>query len=840
MTGLAPRRLKLCTFASSGRGLFVTAVCLLLSACHPRQERTGPFIEFTKVPRAAEGNPYSWVTIEGRVAGARPGQQTVLYARSGAWFVQPLAGQPYTRIQPDSTWKNSIHPGREYAALLVDPAYRPPAITMVLPGVSGPVAAVVAVKGNPSFWQRWWFLSAAGLMLVALAFGAYRARVKSIEERERQFRTLAENAPDIVMRFDSDLRCRYVNPIIEEYTGLSPGVLLARTIKEVSAFKRRDRYWEASLRQVFETGKAATKHFTFDTPKGERDFESRLVPEGRTDGVTRSVLVVTRDVTDRKRAESLLAGEKRILEMVARGDSLPEILDTLCLLVQEQANDVLASILLVQGDRLCHGGAPTLPKAYTDAIDGALIGPSVGSCGTAAYLGKQVIVEDIAADPLWENYRDLALPYGLRACWSTPVFSSKGKVIATFGMYYREPRSPSPRDQEIIEQITHLAGVAIERKLAGDALRRSEAYLAEAQRLSHAGSWAWNARTRDAFWSEEMFRILGFDPEITKPTLSEFLAKVHPEDRQRIARKAQMESAGVDKDAEADFRIVLADGTIKHLHSVARLVRNEAGEVTEVVGTTMDVTERKRSEEEREKLRQAQAGLEHVTRVTTMGELTASLAHEVNQPIAAAITDSKTCLRWLTREPPDVNEAREAASRVVTDATRAADIIGRIRSLFKKGAPHREPVDLNEVIREMVALQGSEADRHLVVIRTELAADLPKAMADRVQLQQVFANLMLNAIESMKGMSEAAELTIKSQRDGDGRLLISVSDTGAGLTPEQADQIFRAFYTTKPEGTGMGLPISRSIIESHGGRLWATANSGRGATFQFILPIEMG
>ncbi len=830
------RRLRLRTSASSVRSLLFAALCLLLGACHGRHEKPGPRIEFTKVPRAGAGTPYKVLPIEGRVIGARPDQQIVLYARAGAWWVQPLADQPYTRIQPDSTWKSTTHPGTEYAALLVDAGYRPPAITLALPG--GAVAAAV-VSGEPFFWQTWWFRSAAGLLLLALVFGAYRARVKSVEERERQFRTLAENAPDIVMRFDSDLRCRYVNPIFEEYTGLSPGALLAKTIKEVSAFHKEDKYWEASVRQVFKTGKALTKQFTFDTPKGERDFESRLVPEGRADGVTRSVLVVTRDVTDRKRAESLLAGEKRILEMVARGDSLPEILNTLCLLVQEQANGALASILLVQGDRVFRGAAPTLPKAYTDAIDGAQIGPSAGSCGTAAYLGKQVIVEDVATDPLWENYRDLALPYGLRACWSTPVFSSKGKVIATFAMYYREPRSPSVRDQEIIEQITHLARVAIERKLAEDALRRSETYLAEAQRLSHAGSWAWNARTRDAFWSEEMFRILGYDPDETAPTLSDFLERVHPEDRPRIELKAQMESAGVDEDAEADFRIVLADGTIKHLHSVARLVRNEAGEVTEIVGTTMDITERKRSEEEREKLRQAQDDLAHVNRVTTMGELTASLAHEINQPIAAAITDSKTCLRWLTHEPPDLDEAREAASRAVKDATRAADIISRIRSLFKKGAPHREAVDVNEVIREMIVLLRNEAERHSISIHTELASGLLKVEADRVQLQQVFMNLMLNGIEAMKDANGAGTLTIKSVRQ-DGHSLISVSDTGVGFSPQLSDQMFDAFFTTKSQGTGMGLAISRSIIESHGGRLWATANSGRGATFQFTLPIEIG
>jgi PAS domain S-box-containing protein len=379
-----------------------------------------------------------------------------------------------------------------------------------------------------------------------------------------------------------------------------------------------------------------------------------------------------------------------------------------------------------------------------------------------------------------------------------------------------------------------------DRKQAEEKLRRSEAYLAEGQRLAHTASWAWNVRTGDAFWSEEMFRILGYDPETTKPTLSQFLERVHPEDRPRIERRAKMESTALEKlESEADYRVVLANGTIKHLHSIARPVLSESGEVTEVVGTTMDVTERKQAEEERERLRQAQAELAHVTRVTTMGELTASLAHEINQPIAAAITNSNTCLRWLTRDPPDVEEAREAASRIAKDATRAADIIRRVRLLFQKGAPQQELVDVNEVIREMMVLLGSEADRCLASIRADLATDLPKVVADRVQLQQVFTNLMLNGIEAMKDAGTLRELTIKSERASNSHLLISVSDTGVGLAPRQTDEIFNPFYSTKPNGIGMGLAISRSIIESHGGRLWATANNGPGATFNFTLPSEV-
>jgi len=239
-----------------------------------------------------------------------------------------------------------------------------------------------------------------------------------------------------------------------------------------------------------------------------------------------------------------------------------------------------------------------------------------------------------------------------------------------------------------------------------------------------------------------------------------------------------------------------------------------------------------------EKLRQAQADLARISRVTTMGELTASLAHEVNQPIGAAVTNAKTCLRWLTRDHPNIDEARQAASRLVEDATRAANIIGRVRLLFKKGTPERELVDINNVIREMMVLLRSEANRHSISIRTQIAADVPKVMADRVQLQQVFMNLMLNGIDAMKDANGPRELTIRLQPESD-HFLVSVSDTGVGLPRQQLDQIFDAFFTTKDHGTGMGLSISRSIIESHGGRLWAVDNSPRGARFCFTLSTDV-
>jgi PAS domain S-box-containing protein len=374
-----------------------------------------------------------------------------------------------------------------------------------------------------------------------------------------------------------------------------------------------------------------------------------------------------------------------------------------------------------------------------------------------------------------------------------------------------------------------------ERKQAEEALRRSEGYLAEAQRLSQTGSWTYNPAMQKAlYWSDEMFRICGFDPQKAPPTSEAFLERVHPEDRQNVDRT--MRNAAREKtEYRVEHRIIHPNGTIKHVQAIGHPALDRSGNVFEFVGSAMDITERKRAEEA---LRRAQADLAHVSRVTTMGELTASLAHEVNQPIAAAVTDANTCLRWLTRDHPDVEEARAAAMRIVKDGSSAADIISRIRLLFKKGTPEWEPVDVNAVVRETIVLLRGEATRYNISLRTELAEDLPQIMGDRVQLQQVIMNLIMNSIDAMKDVDGTRELSIKSQRAEDEQLLVSVSDTGVGLPPQQADQIFNAFFTTKPHGTGMGLRISRSIVESHGGRLWAADTCPRGASFCFTLPTK--
>ena len=377
-------------------------------------------------------------------------------------------------------------------------------------------------------------------------------------------------------------------------------------------------------------------------------------------------------------------------------------------------------------------------------------------------------------------------------------------------------------------------------KLVEEALRRSESYLAEAQRLTHTGSGAWRVRGEDAVYlSEEWYRIYGFDPKYGLSAWRDRLPRMHPGDRAKV-QEVKDRAIREKSDYEVAHRIVLADGTVKYTHTVGHPILNASGEVEQFVCTMMDVTERKQAEEAREALREAQADLARISRVTTMGELTASLAHELNQPITAAVTDARTCLRWLKRNDPDIKEASEAASRVVKDATHAAEIISRIRLLFKKGASQRERVDVNDLIREMVLLVQGETTRFNILVATNLAADLPEVMADRVQLQQVLMNLMINGIEAMKDTNGTRELAIKSGRAEGDHVVVSINDTGVGLPPQRTEQIFDAFFTTKPQGTGMGLRISRSIIDSHGGRLWAGDNSPRGASFYFTLPTARG
>jgi len=362
-------------------------------------------------------------------------------------------------------------------------------------------------------------------------------------------------------------------------------------------------------------------------------------------------------------------------------------------------------------------------------------------------------------------------------------------------------------------------------------LRRSEALLAGAQQLSQTGSFGWKVATDELVWSAETFRIFGYD-RTTAPSVKLALQRVHPEDVETVRRTTDR-AAQAGEDYEHEYRLLMPDGAVKHIRVAARPVTRDARGI-EFVGAVMDVTERKHAEEA---LRKAQTELAHVARVMTMGEFAASIAHEISQPLAAIVNNGDACQRWLAGDAPNVEQARESVAFIVSDASRAADIVKRIRALVKKADTEKIPVSINDAIREVIALTEGEARRIGVALRTELAEDLPWVVGDRVQLQQVILNLVVNGTEAMSSVADRPrELLVRSHRDESDRVLVAVHDVGVGIAPDNLKQIFDAFYTTKPQGMGMGLAIARSIIERHGGRLWANPNAGPGMTFQFALP----
>jgi len=403
--------------------------------------------------------------------------------------------------------------------------------------------------------------------------------------------------------------------------------------------------------------------------------------------------------------------------------------------------------------------------------------------------------------------------------------------LGAFALYYDKPRTPTSLEQSLIEQFTHIASIAVERVQSDAALKRSEVFLAEAQHLSSIGSFSWRVATDEITWSEQLYRIFEFDQGV-RMTHELIDSRVHPEDA-LMCREVIERALGDGSDVEFEHRLQMPDHSVKYLHVVAHGTRDQEGRL-EYIGAIQDVTERRRAEEA---LGQIRSELAHVARVTSLGALTASIAHEVNQPLSGIITNASTCLRMLAADPPNVDGARETARRTIRDGNRASDVITRLRALFGKKSATTESVDLNEAAREVITLLRSELQRSRVILRADLADHLPPVTGDRVQLQQVILNLLLNASDAMSGVDDRPrQLVIRTERDEGDRVLLTVQDAGVGFETQDVERLFEAFYTTKSGGMGIGLSVSRSIIESHHGRLWAAPNDGPGATFSFSIP----
>src|SRR3989442_11427786 len=658
---------------------------------------------------------------------------------------------------------------------------------------------------------------------------------EALRARELNFQLVVDSIPAPVAVTSPSGEVEGVNQPTLEYFG--------KTFEELKDWKASDvvhpddlQHTIDALMKAHETGQAYNVESRHRRADGiYRWFNVLGLPLRDTEGEILCWFHLLIDIDGRKRAEAQLAGEKRLLEMVASNCPLTDVLTALCKFVEDTSSDCYCGVYLIDwsGSKFRIGAVPSLPATFNDPDDGLTVSPQVGPCGVAALTKTQVIATDLESDPLWQSsaIRPLALAHGLRSHWSTPIYAQEGRVLGTFAIFNRAPASPTQIQQDLIAQVTHIASIAIERALSEAALKRSEAFLAEAQHLSRIGSFAWRVATNEITWSEQLYRIFEFDPQVTV-TLERIGTRVHPEDLPLLHDMIERASSAAS-DFQYEHRLLMPDHSVKYLHMIAHGALNEDGEL-EYIGAVQDVTNRQLSEEA---LGNARSELAHVARVMSLGALTASIAHEVNQPLSGIITNASTCMRMLDAEPPNVDGAKETATRTIRDGRRAADVITRLRALFTHKDAATELVDLNDATREVIALSRTELERNRVITRLELKDELPTVMGDRVQLQQVILNLLRNGSDAMSRVDDRPrELLFRTEVEEGDRVRLSVQDAGVGFELQSLDRLFQTFYTTKEDGMGIGLSVSRSIIENHRGRMWATPNDGPGVTFSFSIP----
>ncbi len=677
----------------------------------------------------------------------------------------------------------------------------------------------------------------------AKLFAELETEKADLAEREHEFRMANDTMPSMTWSADANGANEWFNKEWYEYTGLTPEQACNGGWKYV--FHPDDRAesaatWHRIVTKREVSGLEARKR----RHDGEyRWFIVRAKPHCDATGRIVRCYGAESDIDDLKRAEILLAGEKRSFEMMTTDQPLPAILDSLCQTLYVLTDAYFVTIMLQdqEGRTLQPGGGYKLPEGFSDAVCGIPVGPEFGSCGTAAFRQEPVWIDNVDTDHRWDCARDIVDRFGFKSCWSTPIMSGRGSVFGTIAVYSNRPRSAGDRERQAIDRFTQLASFVLERKIAEDALKKSEAMLAEGQRISHTGSWAWNAATDKLEWSEEHGNIFGYMVSDVGGTLESMLDRMRPEEA-ALVKDAMRKAIAEKTDIQFEYQATLPSGNTIQLLCTGRASISQSGEVTGYVGTTMDITDRKRVESELLRsaahLREVQAELEHVARATTMGELAASIAHEVNQPLTGIVASGGAALRWLSKATPDVVRARDSLKNVIDDGRRASEIVTRIRKMFRKEMATVEPVRMAELIGDVISLTRGELQKTKVALKLDIPDDFPFVPVDRVQLQQVFVNLILNAIEAMKSITDRDRaITIDFRKDHE-LVTVGVNDNGPGVPEDLADNIFQPFQTSKMNGMGMGLSICRTIVENHGGQMRLAKIETPGCRFEFTLPIQ--
>ena len=614
---------------------------------------------------------------------------------------------------------------------------------------------------------------------------------------ERELRLIIDSIPGLVALLTASGEVEVVNPQVFEYFG--------KTLEALRQWRTNDTVHPEDLPRVIDVlTRSVASGSPFDIEQRLRRsdgvyrwFQSRGFPIRDANGQVVRWCVLLTDIDDRKRAEDAVRASER-------GRKFELIIDTIPTLYWSSRTD---------------GSAEFFNRHYLDYVG--------LSAEQASDWGWTVAVHP----------DDLK---GLAATWQRIVASQEaGEAQARLrrhdGRYRWFLVRASPlRDES--GKIVKWYGIKTDiddRKRAEEQLRRSEAFLAQGQNLARIGNFSWVVATDEIKGSEQLYRIFEF--ELGVPITFDLIgSRVHPEDLSMMYEVIGRAQRAVS-DFEYEHRLLMPDGSIKHLHLTAHANRDHQGRL-EYIGAVQDITQRRLSEEA---LSKARSELAHLARVTTLSTLTASIAHEINQPLSGILTNASTCLRMLNGDPPNVEGARETARRTIRDCNRVSDVTTRLRALFSKKEFAMEPLDLNEAAREVIALSMSDLQMSRVILRSELADRLPPVTGDRVQLQQVILNLLRNASDAMATVEDRPrELLIRTERDEGDRVRLSVKDAGVGFTPEGADKVFQAFYTTKKDGMGIGLSVSRSIIEAHHGSLWVTVNDGPGATFSFAVPCR--
>jgi len=549
-------------------------------------------------------------------------------------------------------------------------------------------------------------------------------------------------------------------------------------------------------------------------------------------------VIVCRDITQVKEEEFFRASQSGVLEMIAADAPLADVLTSLVLLMEGQAEGLRCSILLLNhdGKHVRHGAAPNLPEAYVKAVNGAPIGPRNGSCGTAMYRRRPVVVTDVMTDPLWADYRELAKICGLRACWSTPILSAQGDVLGSFAMYREENRGPLPDETRLTQIATHIAGIAIERQRQQEILREREARINLAAESADLAFWILYPGQNAAWMSEKGRLIYGFDSNLPL-TCDLLLSRVHPDERADV-KAAYDRACALSGTFESEHRLLLPYGKTRWVIMRGRCLKDEEGNLLETIGVTLDVSAQKQADLQLQHQREEMA---HRNRVSLMGEMTASFAHELNQPLTAIANTASAARRFIERGNIDPALLQQLLQDMVADSQRAGEVIRGIRSLVRKETSVHTLLDLNSVITETVRLVSTDVLSRESVVTTELDPQLPQVKATLVQIQQVLLNLIINALDAMEGLPPAERRIIISTRSDKGDVVeVSVRDFGTGLPKDRPDKVFDHFFSTKQKGMGMGLAIVRSIIEAHGGTIVGENAPDRGASMIVRLPAVRG